>query len=355
MLILPLKYGWCTSSLSRPLYNIDRQQLILSAPLRHQCSGDYFYGRDDNLETGIQSIESAYATAVKDIISPGYTLTDDHRYLLKIFWLMQHLRTEAASRRAMEMSEAMRKVVGAESGLFRIEIREAVQMAMQTFAESLDIVSDLKVCLIRNRSRIPFVTSDDPAVLTNRWHLHNVKKLGRTFGLRSAGDLMLLPISPKVLCLAYDGDVHSISHSRGWADVKGDADADAFNQHQYLNCRANIFIKSAEHGAVVHEAYLAVASLRPVQQHRLHYAIRDRTVGEYTRYKVVDPATARDHSDALIHTEAVRATPAAWPRLLAWRTGASVYTNGTGLGYVRRAFIHRPTQQPFKRVPAFLS
>ena len=342
------------SSRAINIYNIDRQRLIPGAPLKHQCSGDYFYGQDRKLEAAIQAVEGAYAATVKFVLSPGYKLADEHRHLLKVFWLMQHLRTEAASRRSVEASEAMGKLVQAEGSPFRLEIRQAVQLAMRTFAESMDVVSDLKVCLVRNKTSVPFVTSDDPAVLTNRWHLHNAKRLGRTFGLRSAGDVMLLPVSPNVLCLAYDGDVHSVSHSDGWTDLKNEADADALNQHQYLNCRANIFLQRAEHGHAVHEAYLRAAPLRPAQRHRLNYAIFDRRVGDHKRYVVVDPTAAPEHTEALIHTQTVHATPNAWPRLLTWRAGASVYTNGTGAGYVRRAFVDRQTRQPFRRVPAFL-
>lgn len=336
------------------LYNIDRKKLIQNAPLKHQCSGDYFYGKNLHLENAIQAVESAYAKAVKHILLPGYILTDEHRQFLKIFWLLQHLRTEAASRRSVEMSEAMRKVVPTDTEPFRLEIKEAVQIAMRTFANSMDIVSDLKVCLIRNKTAIPFVTSDDPAVLTNRWHLHNARKLGRTFGLQSAGDVMLLPISPRVLCVAYDGDVHSISHSGGWSELKLESDADAFNQHQYLNCRANLFVKDATHGPAIHDGYLRVAELRRLQHHRVNYAVRERTVGDHTSYVVVDFETALQHGDALMHIQSIRPTPVNGPRLLSWRSGASVYTNGTGAGYVRCKFTERPTRNPFKRIPAFL-
>lgn len=336
------------------LYNIDRQKVITGAPLKHQCSGDYFYGKDEHLEAGIQAVESSYAAAVKLILSPGYKLTEQHRSLLKVFWLMQHLRTEAASRRSVEMSEAMRKVIGAEHDSFRLRIKEAVQIAMHTFAESMGILEDLKVVLIRNRTGIPFVTTDDPAVLTNRWHLHNSKTLGRTFGLKSAGNVLLLPLSPSVLCVAYDGDVHSISHAGGWVYVKNEVDVHALNQHQYLNCRANIFFREDAHGSLVHESFLSILSLRPAQRHRLTYAVRDRTFGEHTRYVVVDPATVSEHKDAIIHTETVHAAPSTWPKFLSWRAGAHVYTNGTGVGYVRKAFTNRNTREPFKRLHAFL-
>src|SRR4051812_994327 len=110
------------------LYNVDRRKFIERAPVKHQCSGAYFYGKDPLLEKAIQAIESKYGAALREILGPGYRLTDEHRYLLKLFWLLQHLRTEAASRRSVEMTELTQNVVGHNDPSFRIEIREAVQM-----------------------------------------------------------------------------------------------------------------------------------------------------------------------------------------------------------------------------------
>lgn len=298
-------------------------------------------------------MESTYGAVVREILQPGYLLTDEHRSLLKLFWLLQHLRTEAASKRAVEMTNSMVSLADPENTEFRMQIREAVQVAMHTFADSMEVVSDLKVCLIRNRSKVPFVTSDDPAVLTNRWHLQDPKRTGLSFGLGSAGTVLLLPLSPSILCIAYDGDMHSIPHRDGWADLRHSQDVDAFNQHQYLNCRANVFMRDKEHFDVVRNAYLKVSKFRPAARHRIHYAVLDETNGEYSRYVVVDPATADPHQRALIHSQAVHVSPTSWPRQLTWRQNASVFYNGTGAGYVRKAFTDHRGGAPFKRIRAW--
>lgn len=331
------------------LYNIDRQKFIERAPVKHQCSGDYFYGKDPLLEKAIQGMEGAYGTVLRAILKQDYVLIDEHRNLLKLFWLLQHLRTEAASRRSVEMSDATHAVAGLNDSSFRLEIRDAVQMAMKTFYESMDLITDLKVCLLKNRTRTPFVTSDDPAVLTNRWHLESAKARGHSFGLRSAGDILLLPLSPQILCLGYDGDVYSVPHKNGWAEVRRDADVEAFNQHQFLNCRANLFVHDFAHAKLVHESFLRAAPLRPEKRHLIHYAILDRSEGDYSRYRVVDRAEAGDNEEAMIHTQAVHARPASWPRQMSWRTKGIVFTNGTGVGYVRRAWTNRHDTQPFRK------
>ena len=335
------------------LYNIDRQQFIPLAPVKNQCSRDYFYGHDEKLERAIQSIEGEYGTALREILRSGYVLTDAHRTTLRLFWLFQHLRTEAAAKRAIEMVDSMREATGLTGSTFRLVIKEAVVMAMHTFAEAMHIIDDLRICLIRNRTPIPFITSDDPAVLTNKWWLTDNRTLGHSFGLHSAGAIILLPLSPKLLCLGYDGDVYSVPHDRGMVDVRREGDIAIFNQHQIVNCRANLFVQNAEHYRVVHEAFSEAARNRPRTHHIVTYAVRDRTEGEYTRYRVVDPGVREKHTEAIIHTRVIHPVPLSWPGQITRRSMGAVFTNGTGLGYVRYAATARPTQSPFHKESAY--
>ncbi|CDN60969.1 hypothetical protein I35_2446 [Burkholderia cenocepacia H111] len=335
------------------LYNIEHDRFIERAPVKNQCSGDYFYGKEPLLEDMIQNFEQSYAVAVSEIIRPDYRLIDEHRTILTQFWLMQHLRTEAASRRSVEMNETMVSTVGLDGAEFKLQIRDAVQMAMQNFIEVIDIVSDLSICLVRNRSNVPFVTSDDPAILSNRWHLQNQARTARSFGLSNAGALIFLPISPRVLCLGFDRDIHSVQHRNGWVDLHKDSDADAFNQHQYLNCRANLFVKDPEDFGAIRSGFRAVSQYRPQARHKVHYAVLDRRIDGESTYVVVDKEKASPHEEALVHLQATHAKPAAWPRQIGWRVGAHYFSNGTGVGYTRRAFTAMSTDRPFQKLKAF--
>lgn len=333
------------------LYNLDRRRFVQGAPVKHQCSGNYFYGKDPLLEQAMQITEGAYARVLREIREPGYRLAVGHRTLLKTFWLIQHLRTEAASRRSVEMADAVRSTLDPSNVSFRLEIRDAVQMAMKAVAESMRLVADLKVCLVRNRSDTPFVTSDDPAILANRWHLQSAKAKGRSFGFTASGDLLLLPLTPSVLFVAYDNDVYSIPQKTGWIEIRRDSDADAFNQHQILNCRANIFIKDRIHSALIHEACMRLSPLRPETRHRINYAVFDRREAGFSRYRVVDAAYPRGNEEAIIHMQTVNADPATWPSIISWRHRGAVFSNETGVGYVRRAFSHQANTRPFRKEP----
>lgn len=200
--------------------------------MKHQCSRDYFYGDNPQLEKAIQFVEGSYATvAVKELLSEGCKLNIRHKTILRRFWLL-HLRTEAACKRAIEMNNEMGSTFQEEAPDFKIGIKQAVQMAMLTYADGMNIVDDLKVCLIKNKTKTKsFITSDDPAVLSNKWHLNDTRANFMSFGMHWLKALYSY-LNPKVLCLCYDGDVYSISHTNGWVQVKSERDIMHFNQFQ---------------------------------------------------------------------------------------------------------------------------
>lgn len=329
------------------LFNVDRMRFVALAPVKSQCSGDYFYGEDLLIEKALQKLEAGYASALKRVLLRGYELSNDDRLLLIRFWLLQHLRTEAASLRSVEMAASMTETFAIPAQEFRLGIKEAVQIAMSAFASSMHSMDDLKMCLVRNRSSTPFVTSDDPAVLTNRWYFSGRRRHHGAFGLPSAGALTILPLSPEVLCLGYDGDVYSVPRERGWVDVRSDKDIASFNEHQYLNCRANIFVQEHAHAVLVADAYRRVAKLRLGERHRLNYAVEDRQTADATRYRVVSKDEAAEHDSALVHVQVVHVQPSSWPSQIRTRPAGTVYTNGSAVGFVRRSWTNRRTVQPF--------
>ena len=318
------------------LLNIDRRRFIDNAPVKNQCSGNYFYGKNIALENAIQHVEGAYASSLSRILKSGYVLAPLDVAVLRSFWLLQYMRTEAASRRISEMANGMVSTSGAAEE-YRMSIRDAVQMSMRMFPEVIKEIEDLKICLLRNRTELPFLTGDDPAIMTNRWYLTNESTRHASIGLGRAGALFFLPLSPDVACVLYDGDVYSIPHDNGWVNVRKASDIKAVNEHQFINCRANIFFSNCSYREWILEEFVALSSNRLQSRNRITVAVLDKEDGEWMRYKVVDPVTIDEGSQALIHSQALTPKPNTWPSVISWRNRGSVYTNGTGMGYVRRS------------------
>ncbi|MDB5577723.1 MAG: hypothetical protein JWR80_2899 [Bradyrhizobium sp.] len=334
------------------LFNLDRGQAIAGAPLKGQCSGDYFYGEDLVVERALQAFEGRYATMVASMQVDGYRLTDEHRAQLRDFWCLQHLRTEQAARRQVELMAEMGDIVGMPGNRFRMTIREAVRGAIELYDLVRPALNDLKICLVRNATDLAFLTSDDPAVATNRWHLQDPRPRGMAPGLVSAGALMLLPLAPDLLGLIYDGDVYAVPHKEGWIVADRRADIASFNQHQVLNCFANLYFQDWGSRHVVEIAAREAVARRPAARHRINYAVFDHQEGDDTIFRAVDPRAAPAHERAMIHHEAILPIPSSWPRQIGWRPDGRVYFNGTGTGFVRHSRIAIDGGPAYDRIAA---
>jgi len=322
------------------LFNIDRKIIISNTPVKKQCSKDYFYGNDQTLENAIQFLERAYASTLRELLtSMSQALNNNQQFILKRFLLFQYLRTEAASKRAIEVSISMNEVTGNSGHYFNLEIKNAVLMAIRDFAENMSLIDDLKICIVQNKTDFPFITSDDPVVLSNKWHLNDARTKLRSFGLRTSGTLLFLPLTPKLMCLAYDGDVYHVAHKNCWTSILDMNHVKAFNEQQILNCRANLFVKDFDNYSFVEKSFNEISAKRPKARHRLYYAVLDATHGNYSRYRVVDPKTFGEHKEAIINIETIHARPSSWPGILGWNKKGGVYTNGTALGYLRKYHI----------------
>lgn len=305
--------------------------------MKNQCSGDYFYGEDGKLEIAIQSMEQGYSEVLRKVTGSNYNkLQDDDELILKRFWLFQYMRTEAASKRMVEMNNNLGDLVGAGHS-FRLEVKEAVVEGMATFADMMNITDDLRGCLLKVKSDVPVITSDDPAVLTNRWFKSDRRLQGSGFGLGSAGIVAILPLSTDMVFVAYDPDVYAIAKKDGIFKVKRTADVNALNQLQLLNCRANIFPGDSYDDQSLINEFRSCRHNRLESRHVLHYSVLDGRDGEYKRYRVVEGPSEEGHEEALVHSQAVFPSPTIWPSFLGWRRKGFGMANGTGVGCIRQS------------------
>lgn len=335
------------------LINIDRKRAIAGVPAKSQCSGDYFYGTDMRLDQAIRTIEDPYGPIVQQL-SAGGPISAGVDILLRRFTYLQHLRTDAASRKAAEMAFALTELPGADAPelSFREATRSAVLMAMQYYAESMGIIDDLKLSIVRNRTAVPFVTSDNPAIMTNRWHIQRGPRDRRGFGAVAAGMVFLLPLSPTLLALFRDGDVYHVSNQDGWIDVSRPADVQALNQHQYLNAMANIYFRGwADREQILADIATALP-LRPASAHQIIHAVLEHEDGAGARYAVRPVADIADGERVLVHVISNHPTPSSWPSFLRYRPDASAWSNGSEAGLTRRGCLAAGYAEPdgYRRV-----
>lgn len=317
------------------LFNIDRRKFIVSAAIKGQCSKNYFYGKDLKIEKALQPIEGNFSRVVDRILSPSYKLTHDDSVFLLRYWLLQQQRTEATSRRSVEISNAFTEAAQISPQEYRLEMKEAVKDSVERFQVLKECLDDLKVCLIKNDSNIRFITSDDPAVEVNRLHLLKTLACKEASGLASAGLIISLPLTPTVQFVAYDSDVYTLSTKDGWLKTKKEKDIDFFNQLQLLNCCANVFVSDAKQATYVDELFRTVCANRLESKYRLTYANAELDNEGNERFKVVDKSAVNRQGKVLLYQENIVPTPAFWATFINWKSKRSAYTNESRVGYMR--------------------
>lgn len=324
------------------LFHIKSGRLVRNASLKSQCARDYFYGDDLTIEKSLQNLEGTYASIVRQIIE-RQSIDDDAEHFLRDFSYLQYVRTDIAVKRTLLAQSDMADLIfeGAEQQRpAELTQKEIIQMMMETFSETVSKIDDLKVCIIRNDTQTPFITSDDPAITMNRFYAQRLGRRWKAAGVSNAGAMFVLPLSPKFLVFVYDGDVYTCTDRiNGVVVLDNRSDVDALNTLQFMKASENIYFFDGADGEKVKAAFESVANKRPEAWHNLHYAVKDDSDQQSgsTRYRVVHSAPERlAAKESLIHLEQVMLDPGVWCSKVKFRAKLKFIYTRSGEGYVRR-------------------
>jgi len=319
------------------LYNHSRDFLRANVPIAGQCAKSYFYGQDLVIERSLQTLEGRYASLIR-CVEADEQLGDDDLAFMRNFILLQWCRTDGALRRRREVMQAMDDMVHRGGEHLRAEPLDMSQLALiigslRVWATAGDDVEDLRVLFLRNRSRVDFITSDDPAVATNRVFLQRMRD--PNFGIVNVGAMLVMPLGPRHAVVCYDHDSYApIGRAGCYLDVTRDQDAIALNEFQHLNALSNIyFAGSAADGERVRASFLAMARRRPPERFRMWQGVSEGIEGQFECFRriapgeMVNPMTTRIQSFSPIYPN-----PLHWMSILPMRAGLSGWIRPGSVG-----------------------
>ena len=326
------------------IYLITKDRPVFGAPVKGQCARPYLYGRDGRLERTLSQIEGRYGEFISRLSEERCSLGESDRWLLRYFTLLQSYRTaeqiELGFARMSDMMNFFREseerhgnIWDSNQNLTREHVMTDLMLA---FSEQMQerVLDDLKVTIVRNRTGRDFVTSDDPAVTTNRWLLQ--KQRVNTFGSNAAGLLLFMPLGPRHLALMYDPAVYSVSaRSPGLVELHREADVHAFNVHQYMRAVSAIYFRNREDASLVASEFKAAAPYRPKFWDRFTVAKMAEQTETHTRYEVGEPNDIAGEDAVLFHLAREWPKPPCWPSVIKYRQNAHGFTRGRVI--VRRA------------------
>lgn len=304
------------------LFNLKQKDCKAGAPFRDQCSKDYFYCKDDRDIPEIKEAEDPYGAAV-NALEAGARLDEDIALDLRRFIFFQHLRTDMALGQAIAFFKAateLERHVDPEADE-RDAWDESVGANVAAFNLHFPEIADLKTCIVCNKTDVPFVTSDHPAILANPYH---TRKNLADFGVGSAGALMMMPLSPTLLALLYDGDVYSITHKDRILELENVDDVDALNDFQFLNCHRNVYFHAWQDCSYVKARAERTLLQRPASFQEVFF-VRHNLDGTQQKMEPDQFKTSDEgHMEGHFH----RPAPSRWPSFLPVRPDATAWETG---------------------------
>lgn len=320
------------------LLNIDREKFVHGAPVKSQCARDYYYGEDLALEKILQQYEGEYAGIVRRLINQE-ALGLNELTFIKEFMYLQSRRTEIAARRLkmanLDLGAAIFEGVEDQAEGWDLDDRQVMMLSMKSFVDSKPYIDDLKVLLVKNCTRIKFVSSDDPSIMINRFYAQRLRD--NSYGINNSGLIMMMPLTPQWYAMAYDTKVYTVPDNEGWyVRATHDDDADALNELQYLRAAKNIYFSEWADKDVVWHKFEEVKASRPEAWCKVEILVAGEQDERGVWYRAAkNEEERRAAQDALVHLKAFHPSPSRWLSKLKFRNSVRTYSNGSAAGHVR--------------------
>jgi uncharacterized protein DUF4238 len=320
------------------LFNIEQSRAIQNAPVKGQCSRNYFYGTDLTIENQLAELEGEYARIVRTFTADQSVTHTDTEWLY-LFIITQMHRTEHAVQRLRDFIDAMADATfrarpdQRPAPLSKIEL---VIMSMSVGFSQLRRIVDLKLVLLRNKTNTSFIISDNPVVLTNKFHFEKLKK--RSFGLANSGALIFLPLTPSLTALLYDTDVYSIPNATGtsFIDFRQDKVAISLNELQHINADKNIYFKNWPDASLLAAEANQARERRGGIERSVTIFVPDAEVPDGTLWRRGTTDEEMATKQALIVSSAGYPCPSSFPAVIKYRSKPKTFSDGSAMGHVRK-------------------
>jgi hypothetical protein len=270
--------------------------------------------------------------------------SDTDRDETSLFMSVQHWRTARAVARIRHSIEQMNAASWAPEEDIVPDNKKLLISAMRFALRSREMLTDLKIRFVDNRTNRDFIIGDDPAVMLNRFA--SEKLGGSAFGLISSGLIFVMPMSPRLSVICYDSLVYSLDVTNGRAVLKSEAAVDAYNDIQCLAAEENIYVQQWENGEYVRERFKAVKhKRRPAST--AHTYVPDGETDDAEHYRPGTVEEGRVAKRSLVSIQFNFPEPDRWVPGLRYRSNPTTFFNGTGVGYVRkREWLYRGPDEP---------
>jgi hypothetical protein len=248
-----------TSDRQIALYNIKSGIFALEAPIKSQCSRDYFYTKNPKFEDSYRAVEDKqkalfdYIIATHQVPASGSRDRSD----LSACTIFQAGRTASTVSEADHMVNQFGKAalyhhLTKEGNTELLEFLPdlwiaTIDVVIERIAEHLlmyPLIDDLDCTLLINHTSEDFLTSDHPVALCNS--LPTTQNAQRNVGFASRGLIILYPISPRELLFFSDPEVYKLVNVGRGQPLNKKRDVVELNLIQFGSAYENVYFASVD-------------------------------------------------------------------------------------------------------------
>jgi hypothetical protein len=207
-------------------------RIILNASVKGQCARRKFYGPQE-LEDAFSKLEERHAEALRALLSIAWSQNPPQMTPEILAWLWEAVLFQRG-RTALEIEKRWPAMEAQGLELFKqylahapgvedrdqliqqiekgnVRINQPPQvtalLSVEAALESVLLISDMDIHVLRNHTDYPFVFSDAPVVFYNTY-LRDVTNRG-VLGLQTPGLQIFMPLDSRTLLMLSDGAVYS--------------------------------------------------------------------------------------------------------------------------------------------------
>lgn len=237
------------------VFHLDTEKFIPASPIKHEASEDYFYGKGQTIDEDLQVLETKASILVAGLLSGGdlpKPESEDHFRLLQFVsslrFRTEYARTAHNERIHESIVTDITRRMGVDPELFngvQIFDENAAQISVQNALLTTPVLADLRYVLLRNKTNVPLIASDNPCVLYNQF-LEARRPNENNTGLVSKGLQMFCPLSPDSFILFYDGSSYRVGQGyESVIDIVRANDVEQLNLLQLVSAQTKLYFGSA--------------------------------------------------------------------------------------------------------------
>ena len=260
------------------VYILKSEKNIPSAPIKGQASRDYFYSDNMEMEKALSTLEACAKKVLDKIIAaPTEPLSKEDKDTLFDFTMIQLGRTEVQAsivrqwyeRMAQSLPEVFSKMSTDTGGDQGEGLKEKVLRligepppfpavyAVAAHEQISDIMRDLSVKILVNKTGKAFITSNNPAAKYDQF-MERMRQ--ETYGLGAQGLQIFFPLSPQIGVMYYDPKCYKLGYKkREYVELVQDKDINELNKLTSCNSGGLLYYR---HGTISNQEIVALSEAR---------------------------------------------------------------------------------------------